>query len=117
MELNIDKIKQLIQDDNLKRYFLGQLELILVVEYNYNHITQLERLIDVMESGLSDYYKKYKEDQEYLTIQASIIAENTLRNHYRDEDKLPDVHSLYKEFAGTESRVKNYKNDYYKYIA
>lgn len=114
MELNIDKIKELIQDDYLNRYFVGQLELILVVDYHYNHIDQLEKLIDVMESGLSDYYKEYRKDQEYLTIQASIIARNTWRNHYvsKDEQRFPDVHSLYETFAGKESKVKNYKNRY-----
>ena len=113
MELNIDKIKELIQDNYLKNYFVGQLELILVVDYHYNHIDQLEKLIAIMESGLSDYYKKYQKDQEYLTIQASIIAKNTRRNHYiaKDEQRLPDVHSLYEIFAGKESRVENYKNE------
>ena len=114
MELNIDKIKELIQDDYLKNYFVGQLELILVVEYHYNHVDQLEKLIDLMESGLSDYYKKYQEDQEYLTIQASIIAKNTWRNHYvtKNEQRLPDVHSLYEVFAGKKSIVENYKHRY-----
>lgn len=111
MELNIDKIKELIQDDCLKDNFLRQLDLILVVDYNYTHIDQLERLIDVMKSGLSDYYKEYHKEREYLTIQASIIAQNTRKNHYviKDEEKLPDVHSLYEEFAGKESRVENFK--------
>lgn len=111
MELNINKIQELIQDNHLKDYFLGQLELILVVDYHYNHIDQLEKLIALMESGLSDYYKKYRKDQEYLTIQASIIAKNTRANHYvtKDEQRLPDVHSLYEEFAGEKSKVKNFK--------
>lgn len=102
MELNISKIKELIQDDHLKNYFVGQLDLILVVDYNYSHIDQLEKLIDVMESGLSNYHKEYHRAQEYLTIQASIIAENTRVNHYivKGEERLPDVHSLYEEFAG-----------------
>ena len=102
MELNINAIKELIQDSYLKDYFVGQLDLIVVVDYNYSHIDQLEKLIDVMESGLSNYHKEYHRAQEYLTIQASIIAENTRSNHYvtKNEEKLPDVHSLYEEFAG-----------------
>lgn len=106
MELNISKIKELIQDDHLKNYFVGQLDLILVVDYNYSHIDQLEKLIDVMKSGLSNYHKEYHRAQEYLTIQASIIAENTRANHYvtKGEEKLPDVHSLYEVFA--EKKVK-----------
>ena len=115
MELNVNKIKELIQkNDSLKDYFIGQLELILVVDYHYNHIDQLEKLIALMESGLSDYYKKYQKDQEYLTIQASIIAKNTRTNHYvtKDEQRLPDVHSLYEIFAEKKSKVKNFKNRY-----
>lgn len=115
MELNINKIKELIQEnDSLKDYFVGQLELILVVDYHYNHIDQLEKLIALMESGLSDYYKKYRKNQEYLTIQASIIAKNTKANHYiaKDKQRLPDVHSLYEIFAGRENKIKNYKNRY-----
>lgn len=116
MKLNISKIKELIQDSYLKDYFVGQLELILVVDYNYNHIDQLEKLIDVMESGLSNYHKEFHRAQEYLTIQASIIAQNTMSNHYviKGEERLPDVHSLYEVFAGKKSKIKNFKDEYYK---
>lgn len=111
MKLNINTIKELIQDSYLKDYFIGQLDLILVVDYNYNHIDQLEKLIDIMKSGLSNYHKEYHRTQEYLTIQASIIAENTRANHYvtKGEERLPDVHSLYEEFAGKKSKVENFK--------
>ena len=108
MELNINAIKELIQDSYLKDYFVGQLDLIVVVDYNYSHIDQLEKLIDVMESGLSNYHKEYHRAQEYLTIQASIIAENTRSNHYvtKNEEKLPDVHSLYEVFAGEKVKLR-----------
>lgn len=101
-----------MQDNYLKDYFVGQLDLILVVDYHYSHIDQLEKLIDVMESGLSRYYKEYHKEQDYLTIQASILAKNTRRNHYitKDEEKLPDVYSLYEVFAGKASKIKNFQN-------
>ena len=117
MKLDIPKIKELIQDEYLKQVFVQQLELIQVVDFNYKHIAQLEQLIKVMKSGLSSYYKDYHKEQEFLTIQAGIIAQNTRDNHYRKKgDLLPDVHSLFEEFAGCKSPIKDFKSIYYESI-
>lgn len=115
MDLDINKIKELIKDNYLKQHFTQQLELIQVVDFNYEHIVQLEQLIKVMKSGLSDYYKEYHPEQHFLTTQAGIIAENTRANHYKKEsEKLPDAHSLFKEVIGKESVIINFKSNYYK---
>lgn len=115
MELNINKIKEIIQDNYLKTCFIRNLELILVVDMNYYHIQQLETLQNIFEGGLSPYYKEYHKEQEFLTLQCGIICNNTFWNHYKkdSEGKAPDVYSLYEELIQENIVVKDFKSMYY----
>jgi len=108
MELDITKIKELLKDEDSLDCFTRQLDLILLVEYNFEHIQQLETLIALFKGGLSPYYKEYYKDLEFLTLQAGIIAENTRCNHY-NKGEHPDIHSLFVELIGKESTIVNYK--------
>lgn len=114
--LQIERIKELVVNDHLRQQFRQQLELIIVVDFNYEHIVQLEHLKTLLSSGLSQYYKEYHIEQEFLTIQAGIIAEKTRQNHYVNDItcKLPDVHSLFEELIGSKHSIINYKSEYLK---
>lgn len=119
MELNINKIKDIIQDPYLKTCFIRNLELILVVDMNYEHIQQLETLQKVFKGGLSSYYKEYHKEQEFLTTQCSIICNNTFWNHCKQnsEEKAPDVYSLYKELIQQDIVIKDFKSMYYNTLS
>lgn len=111
-KIDVDKIKELIQDSYLRKEFKNFLDLILVVEYNYEHIVQLETLIMLLKGGLDDYHKTYYKDLEFLVIQCGYIAKNTYHNHYKEnDDKLPDIHSLYTELLGGNPKILNFKNE------
>ena len=115
MEINITKIKEIIQDDYLKLCLQRYLDLILVVDMNFSHIQQLETLQALFKGGLSSYYKEYHKEQEFLAVQCDIICKNTFWNHYKkgSEVKVPDVYSLYKELIQEDIRIKNFKSIYY----
>lgn len=113
-ELNIDLIKDIIKDDYLKSKLRSYLDLIIMVEFNYTHIDQLETLQSVLEGGLTSYYKEYHKDQETLAVQCGYIAKELFLRHYKTNDSTEWILNLYKELIGEEPYVKNFKEEYYK---
>ena len=83
-----------IADTELLNVLRKHLNLIKVVDQNYDHIQDLEVLTHLLKSGLSDYYKKYYPLHEEIVQFCAIIAENTRANHYRKEDKFDDVYTV-----------------------
>ena len=99
---DLTTLTSLLTSDYIKQELENKLKLAIIVDLNYDHITQLEELRDVMLSGLGDYHKKYHPELETITTTVAELIENTRSNHYlRDnENLLPSVHSVYKEIFG-----------------
>jgi len=94
----IDRLKALIKDDNLRSHYRSYLNLIRVVNNNYEHIDQLEKLTAVMRGGLTPYYKTHASAQDELCMLCGEIANNTFWNHYKkdDEEKYFGIEEAYK---------------------
>ena len=92
---NFQEIKDICNNDmDLMNVLRKHLNLIKVVDQNYDHIQDLEVLIALLKGGLSDYYKEYHPLDEEIVQFCAIIAENTKANHYKRENKLDDVYII-----------------------
>ena len=85
--------------DTDKNFLSCMIELIVIVDKNYQHIVHVEVLQKLMAGGLSQYYKEYCKDQEECTQFCSVLADNTRWNHYKkaDDEKLFDVYDVCKK--------------------
>ena len=86
--MNSQELTEAIKDSHLSQVFRSTLELILTVDKNYRHIIELEVLIKVLKSGLSDYYNEHHKLQHEITKFCGEIAENTRANHYRRGEEI-----------------------------
>jgi hypothetical protein len=84
-------------NEDLKRVLYKHLNLIRVVNENYEHIQDLEVLISLLRGGLSSYYKEFHPQQEEIVQFCAIVAENTRANHYREIEKFDDVYTILAE--------------------
>ena len=89
-----EEIKEICSDEYLMSILKKYLNLIKVVNENYDHIQDLESLINLLKGGLSGYYKIYHPQQEEIVQFCALVAENTRANHYRDQDKFDDVYVI-----------------------
>ena len=90
---DFQEIKDICNNDmDLMNVLRKHLNLIKVVDQNYDHIQDLEVLTALLRGGLSGYYKEYHPLHEEIVQFCAIIAENTRANHYRKEDKFDDVY-------------------------
>ena len=86
--------KLCIEDEDLMRCLKKHLNLIKVVNENYDHIQDLEVLTNLLKGGLSSYYKEYYPLHEEVVLFCATIAENTRANHYREDNKFDDVYTV-----------------------
>lgn len=56
------------------RLFRKNLNLIKVVDQNYDHIQDLETLVSLFKGGLSGYFKQYYPVYEEVTLYCGVIA-------------------------------------------
>lgn len=85
-------------DDTDKNFLSCMIELIVIVDKNYQHIVHVEVLQKLMAGGLSQYYKEYCKNQEDCTQFCSVLADNTRWNHYKSSgEKLFDVYDVCKK--------------------
>jgi uncharacterized protein related to proFAR isomerase len=98
MKNQIKNIKELIdlclQDNEAMRVFKKHLNLIKVVDSNFDHIEDLEVLEKLLKQGGSSYIKEYYPLHDEIIKFCGIIADNTRANHYRKEDKFDDVYAV-----------------------
>lgn len=92
----IERLKYLCEDEHVKRNLQRFVDLIILVDNNYEHIEQLETLGKVFNGGLSDYYKEYHSAQNEVAEIMGIICNNTRANHYKKEDEqiYPSVYNV-----------------------
>jgi len=107
----IERLKSLCEDENVKRALQRYIDLIVLVDRNYEHIEQLETLGKVFNGGLSDYYKEYHPAQNEVAEIMGIICDITRTNHYKKEDEqlYPSVYDVQMELFGKETKIVSYK--------
>lgn len=89
------EIVEICSDDSLMRVLKKHLNLIKVVNENYDHIQDLEVLHTLLKGGLPSYYKEHYPLEEEIVQFCAIVAENTRANHYRnDSDKFDDLYTI-----------------------
>lgn len=92
---NFTEIQEMCSsNEDLTRILNKNLNLIKVVNENYDHIQDLEVLISLLKGGLTGYYKQYHPQHEEIVQFCAIVAENTRANHYRQVDKFDDVYTI-----------------------
>ena len=91
----LEQIKDICANDPYLLTILKKhLNLIKVVNENYEHIQDLETLHQLLQGGLPSYYKEYHPLQEEIVQFCALVAENTRANHYRPTDKFDDVYVI-----------------------
>jgi hypothetical protein len=87
--------KLCIQDEDLMRCMKKHLNLIKIVNENYDHIQDLEVLVKLFKNGASSYEKEYYPLNNEVVLFCAIVAENTRANHYRkEEEKFDDIYTF-----------------------
>lgn len=98
----IERLAFLCQDEDVKQSLQRYIDLIIFVDKNYEHISQLETLGKLFDGGLSDYYKEYHSAQNEVAEIMGTICNITKINHYREKDDLlyPSVYDVQIELFG-----------------
>lgn len=98
----IKRLKILSEDESVKRNLQRYVDLIVLVDKNYQHIEQLETLGKIFDGGLSDYYKEYHPAQNEVAEIMGVVCNITKINHYRkkDEQLYPSVYDVQMKLFG-----------------
>jgi hypothetical protein len=108
----IERIIKLCEDENIKHNLQRFLDLVILVDKNYQHIEQLETLTRLFNGGLSDYHKEYHPALNELAEIIGEVCENTRCNHYKIQGKeliYPSIYDVQHMLFGKENTIVSYR--------
>jgi len=113
--ININRLKEIIKSGSYSanKILKDNLELLIVVDTNYSHISQLESTVNLLEMSGASFAAE--SDEKFVCRQTAIIGNNTRWNHYNNDEVKPgDAYDLYLELFGNKDlHIRNFKSTAY----
>lgn len=112
MNTTFERVKEICKESHPKRVLQRYLNLVILVDKNYEHIEQLETLRNLFGGELDSYTKQSKPELCELYSFMEDVCRNTFNNHYinkNDVKKYPSVYDVQREVFGGDSPIPSFR--------